>query len=105
MTAQTHSLAEVYVDRASGSYVAYCLCDWRSRWCETSDDAREEVEEHVKQIATARAYSGPNDPFTFASEVEKAYRLYQKQLLTAKEFADVTGESLRKRMNYSEVAS
>jgi hypothetical protein len=44
------------------------------------------------------------DPFKFANEVERAYRLYQQKLLTAKEFADVTGESLRKRMNYREEA-
>lgn len=34
--------------------------------------------------------------------VTKAYRLYRQKLLTAKQFADVTGECLYRYLNYQE---
>jgi hypothetical protein len=42
------------------------------------------------------------DPYTFANKVESTYRLYRKNLLTGREFADVVGEHLYKLMNYQE---
>jgi hypothetical protein len=45
-----------------------------------------------------------NDPQLFHREVAGHYRLYLAGLITGKEFADATGETLRRTMNFQEAS-